>query len=208
MRLILLAIKTYTMQTCELSLEDLIQERTHKLEATNARLQAEITEFKRMEEEILRPKDELAQRFQKRTAELLSAEEVAEAALHAKSEFLAVMSLLSFKAKTKGLDIACSIDRSTPETLISDQIRLRQVLLNLLDNAIKFTDKGGIDISVSGRNIEDGMQEYPFLYQRYWHRHIRERNIEAFPAFQPGGYVKHPQVWWHWTWLSHLKRAR
>ncbi len=72
------------------------------------------------------------------------------------------VNLLSSKAKAKGLDIACSIDKNILETIISDQLRLRQVLLNLLDNAIKFTDKGRIDVSVSDGNLENGRQEILF----------------------------------------------
>ncbi len=72
------------------------------------------------------------------------------------------VNLLSSKAKAKGLDIAYSANGSAPETVISDKMRLRQVLVNLLDNAIKFTDKGRIDISVSGRGLENGRREILF----------------------------------------------
>jgi PAS domain S-box-containing protein len=72
------------------------------------------------------------------------------------------VNLLSSKAKAKGLDITYSTDRSVPETIISDQMRLRQILVNLLDNAIKFTDNGRIDIFVSCRGLENDRQEIFF----------------------------------------------
>ncbi len=72
------------------------------------------------------------------------------------------VNLLSPKARAKGLDITYSIDGSAPKTIISDQKRLRQVLLNLLDNAIKFTDKGRIDVSVSGCSLENGREKILF----------------------------------------------
>lgn len=49
----------------------------------------------------------------------------------------------------KNLDINVSVDEDIPETIIGDYNRLRQVLLNLISNAVKFTDKGGITIVVT-----------------------------------------------------------
>lgn len=50
--------------------------------------------------------------------------------------------------KRKNLEITCAIDEQIPEVLLGDSIRLNQILLNLISNAIKFTEKGGIHISV------------------------------------------------------------
>ena len=49
----------------------------------------------------------------------------------------------------KGLTIRTDIPAGIPDHLTGDQLRLKQILLNLVSNAIKFTDKGGIDISVA-----------------------------------------------------------
>ena len=46
-------------------------------------------------------------------------------------------------ASKKGLDMAYVIDDDTPPIIVGDVTRLRQILLNLLDNAIKFTEGGG-----------------------------------------------------------------
>ncbi len=56
--------------------------------------------------------------------------------------------IIAFKAQDKGLDLACSIADDVPEFLRGDPGRLRQVLFNLLGNAIKFTQKGGISVQV------------------------------------------------------------
>lgn len=59
-----------------------------------------------------------------------------------------VMDLFSEKAANKGLDLICQIDHKLPMELMGDSHRLRQVLINLLDNALKFTEKGEIFVGV------------------------------------------------------------
>ena len=60
-----------------------------------------------------------------------------------------VVELLAPRAQGKGLEIATSIAPNVPERLIGDAARLRQVLLNLAGNAVKFTEKGGIGVRVT-----------------------------------------------------------
>ncbi|QWV93796.1 response regulator [Geomonas oryzisoli] len=52
-------------------------------------------------------------------------------------------------AMAKGLFLKPEIAEEVPETLVGDQLRLKQVLLNILGNAVKFTGAGGVTISVS-----------------------------------------------------------
>ncbi len=59
-----------------------------------------------------------------------------------------VAELLSQRASTKGVDFAVFISPEIPTHLIGDVGRLRQILMNLTDNAIKFTDAGGVSIEV------------------------------------------------------------
>lgn len=59
-----------------------------------------------------------------------------------------VTELLSPRAHAKGIEIACFIDPAIPSQVVADQARLRQVLLNLAGNAVKFTERGSIAIEV------------------------------------------------------------
>ncbi len=56
-------------------------------------------------------------------------------------------------ARHKSLELAYSIDAEVPETIISDRVRLRQLLVNLLDNAVKFTARGEVVLKLSARSI-------------------------------------------------------
>lgn len=63
-----------------------------------------------------------------------------------------VVALLVHKAEAKGLSIRADIDPALPSMIVGDATRLRQVLLNLAGNAIKFTQTG--EISIEARRLE------------------------------------------------------
>ncbi len=60
-------------------------------------------------------------------------------------------SLLAPKGQAKGLEILCEIPESVPTAVIGDPHRIEQVLLNLIGNAIKFTDKGYVKLKIDAR---------------------------------------------------------
>ena len=56
--------------------------------------------------------------------------------------------LLGASAREKAIELAFAVAPDVPEKLIGDQDRLRQILLNLTGNAIKFTDEGSVKVEV------------------------------------------------------------
>lgn len=66
-----------------------------------------------------------------------------------------VMNMISIKAKAKNLDFKVVVDEKLPARLYGDDIRIRQVLLNIMNNAVKYTNNGGITFTVSGVTTDD-----------------------------------------------------
>lgn len=60
-----------------------------------------------------------------------------------------ILKMLALEARQKGLALSCEIDRDVPDALLGDPLRLRQILVNLVANAIKFSDRGTIVTRVS-----------------------------------------------------------
>jgi two-component system, sensor histidine kinase len=67
----------------------------------------------------------------------------------------AVASIIGSSAKTKGLTVKVEIDPKLPKALTGDVARIRQVLLNLASNAVKFTECGGVTIAVACASRDD-----------------------------------------------------
>ena len=70
-----------------------------------------------------------------------------------------VITLLSDKATSKGLELICQIDPAIPDTLIGDPLRVGQILINYSNNAIKFTNKGSIHLNMQLLKQEDVLDE-------------------------------------------------
>ncbi len=70
--------------------------------------------------------------------------------------FLGLSELVRFRLEKRGLEFYFDIDRDLPSVLYGDEKRVKQVLLNLLDNAVKYTEEGSVTLSATGEKQEDG----------------------------------------------------
>jgi CheY-like chemotaxis protein/anti-sigma regulatory factor (Ser/Thr protein kinase) len=70
-----------------------------------------------------------------------------------------VVAQFAFKAKSKGLLLSHTFDGNFPEAVVGDALRLRQLVWHLVANAVKFTNKGEVEVRASTRPIERGHGE-------------------------------------------------
>jgi CheY-like chemotaxis protein len=88
--------------------------------------------------------------------------ELEEQPFHIRTCVEDTLDLLAEKAAEKMLDMAYILEEGTPHVVIGDITRLRQILVNLLNNAIKFTDKGEIVVNVKSTLVENDQYELIF----------------------------------------------
>ena len=123
--------------------------------------------------------------------------DIAAAPFESRTLFEECVELLAPVAKAKQIDLCLDFDPHVPPSLIGDALRIRQVLLNLCGNAVKFTPQGYVLVSVTatpvmpenrirllvrvtdtGGGISKDQQQ--FLFERF-------RQLDASPARQHGG---------------------
>jgi PAS domain S-box-containing protein len=85
------------------------------------------------------------------------------------------LELVAASASSKGLELAYVLDRGLPSAIVGDATRLRQILINLLNNAVKFTDKGEVVLSVEGEALGSSDRGVGRKYQL--HFAIRDSGI-------------------------------
>lgn len=105
----------------------------------------------------------------------------------------------SLPARRKGLELSCEIDPQVPQTIVGDRERLRQILVNLIANGVKFTERGKVSvavkptrtpaaeadgtvllISVADTGIGIPRKKLPLLFQRF-------SRINSTPSRHPSG---------------------
>ena len=69
------------------------------------------------------------------------------------------ITVLSLKAEEKGLELKMQIDKSIASVLVGDPYRLNQIMLNLISNAVKFTEKGSVEVFCKAKIYNDKYQQ-------------------------------------------------
>jgi len=66
-----------------------------------------------------------------------------------------VTSIIGIKAAESQLEFRVSVDERIPQALVGDEVRIRQIILNILSNAVKYTSKGFVALTVNGVKTDD-----------------------------------------------------
>jgi CheY-like chemotaxis protein len=94
-----------------------------------------------------------------------------------------VMSLLRVQATEKHLCVFSVIDPAAPEVILGDAVRLRQILMNLVGNAIKFTSQGEVSLTVGSRSFEGCRRLLEFIVRDTGPGIASENHTRIFEAF-------------------------
>ena len=65
-----------------------------------------------------------------------------------------VSNMINFKARQKNLTFETEVDENLPDRLFGDVVRVRQVITNILNNAVKYTDEGSVSLKITGKKGE------------------------------------------------------
>ncbi len=72
------------------------------------------------------------------------------------------LDVVALRADERGIDLNCQVDLAVPAAVIGDAVHLRQVLINLVSNAVKFTSEGDVLVVAEALDRDDGRVELHF----------------------------------------------
>ena len=111
--------------------------------------------------------------------------EVERIAFRLEDVFEELANLIGLRAQEKGLELMFDLSAGTPTALIGDPLRLRQVLVNLANNAVKFTEQGEVVVSCRLEGHDDGRdegsEERPGTQRARLHFQVRDTGIGMSP---------------------------
>lgn len=96
------------------------------------------------------------------------------------------LAIVDFAAKSKKLNLKVDIDPALPDFFVGDPLRLRQVLLNLLNNAIKFSDQGDVTLRVTQKILPDQAVQVYFEVRDQGIGFDNETKARLFQNFSQG----------------------
>lgn len=74
-----------------------------------------------------------------------------------------VSNMIYFKAREKNLSFSTDVDEDLPDLLFGDVVRIRQIITNILNNAVKYTDEGSVSLKVLGSRLENADDGTPMI---------------------------------------------
>ncbi len=94
------------------------------------------------------------------------------------------LSMMGMRTQTKGLELAYRVAADVPDRLVGDPDRLRQILLNLIENAVKFTEEGEIFVNVGSAQHTDKKAVLNFSVEDTGIGIPKEKHKDIFSAFK------------------------
>ena len=107
----------------------------------------------------------------------------------------ATLKTLALRAHEKGLELLCEVAPEVPEAVRGDPSRLRQIVVNLVGNAIKFTSEGEVALGVRAWKSRVNERLLQFTVSDTGIGIPPEKQKSIFEAFHPGGYLHNAKVW-------------
>lgn len=105
---------------------------------------------------------------------------------------------ISERAKAKGLELVFNIDKNIPSELYGDDTRINQIIMNLLTNAVKYTEEGSVILNIEGkekRQSDDGEEIKLFFEVRDTGIGIRQEDMKKlFESFERLDVVKNRNI--------------
>ncbi|MEJ2170897.1 MAG: response regulator [Desulfobacterales bacterium] len=92
--------------------------------------------------------------------------------------------MMGMRTQTKGLELAYRVAADVPDRLVGDPGRLRQILLNLIENAVKFTEEGEVVVNVTTHQLNRNKADVRFSVEDTGIGIPRDKQKDVFSAFK------------------------
>jgi two-component system sensor histidine kinase/response regulator len=110
--------------------------------------------------------------------------ELESAPFHLRDFMKETLRMMGMRTQTKGLELSYRVAPETPDRLVGDPDRLRQILLNLIENAVKFTDEGEVVVYVGLDNQDDSEAGLHFSVEDTGIGIPKDKQKSIFSAFK------------------------